>query len=207
MKSPAFAKSLVFINALVPLGMLCWDGLRGQLGANPTEAIIHTTGVLAILFLMLSLSVTPVRKVTGWNFLSHFRRMLGLFAFFYAALHLMAYFKFDRQLNLAGVLEDVGKRWFILLGMAALVLMAPLAATSTNGMVKRLGAAKWKALHRLAYVSAVLGVIHFYMSKKADKNQPLAFAIVLAVLLGYRMVAPVLAKLKKSLAKPQAVGG
>jgi sulfoxide reductase heme-binding subunit YedZ len=188
MKNAQFAKFVVFSNALVPLALLCWDGYHGGLGANPTEAIIHTTGVLAILFLLLSLAITPLRKISGWNFLSHFRRMLGLFAFFYACLHLLAYFNFDRALNFAGVAEDVAKRPFILLGMAALLLMLPLAITSTNGMVKRLGAAKWKALHRMAYVSAILGVIHFYMSKKADKSQPLAFMIVLGILLGYRVI-------------------
>jgi sulfoxide reductase heme-binding subunit YedZ len=187
-KDPRFAKLVVFVNALIPLAMLSWDGYRDQLGANPTEQIIHTTGLLAVIFLLLSLAVTPVRKLSGWNFLSHFRRMLGLFAFFYALLHLLSYFKFDRSLSLAGVIEDTARKPFILLGMAAVLLMIPLAITSTNAAIKRLGAARWKTLHRLAYVCAILGVIHFYMAKKADKTQPLVFMAVLAALLGYRII-------------------
>src|SRR5215217_661358 len=192
MKDPAFAKFVVLTNGSLPLALLCWDAYHGQLGANPTETIIHTTGVLAIVFLLLSLTITPARKLSGWNFLSHFRRMLGLFAFFYGCLHLLSYFKFDRGLSLRGTIEDVAKKPFILLGMGALLLMAPLAATSTNWAIKKMGSAKWKALHRLAYVCAILGVIHFYMSKKADKSQPLAFIAVLAILLGYRVLAPLL---------------
>src|SRR3954470_7591863 len=147
MKDPGFAKSVVLLNGLVPLALLCWDDYFDQLGANRSEAIIHTTGVLALVFLFLSLTVTPLRKITGYNFLSHFRRMLGLFAFFYGCLHLLSYMSFDRGWSISGVIADVSKKPFILLGMAALLIMVPLAITSTNGMIKRLGAARWKRLH------------------------------------------------------------
>jgi sulfoxide reductase heme-binding subunit YedZ len=187
MPDPRFSKNVVFINSLVPLAMLVWDAAHGRLGVNPEEAVIHTTGILAIVFLLLSLAVTPARIISGWNFFSHFRRMLGLFAFFYACLHLLAYFSMQRQWDIGGVIIDVVKRKFILIGMLSLLLMLPLAITSTNAMIKRMGAARWKRLHRLAYVAAVAGVCHFWISKKADISQPLAFAIVLALLLAVRV--------------------
>jgi len=189
MKDPQFTKSVIFLNALVPLAILCWDAYAHQLGANPTETAIHVTGMMALIFLLLSLTVTPLRKVTGYNQLSHYRRMLGLFAFFYGCIHLFTYLDFDRAFSLAGTIDDVLSKKFIFFGMLALLLMVPLAATSTNGMIKRLGAAKWKRLHQLAYVAAMLGALHFWMSKKADKSLPWAFAIVLAILLGYRVLA------------------
>ena len=200
MKDPRYAKFVVLVNGLVPLAILCWDAYRGQAGANPTETMIHTTGVLALVFLLLSLAVTPARKISGYNWLSHFRRMLGLFAFFYGCLHLSSYFIFDRGGSFAGMVHDVAGKPFILLGMAALLLMAPLAATSTNAMIKRLGAARWKRLHQLVYPAAIFAATHFWLSKKADKAQPLAFAGVLAVLLGYRL----LAVLRKRRASPPA---
>jgi DMSO/TMAO reductase YedYZ heme-binding membrane subunit len=144
---------------------------------------------MALIFLLLSLTVTPFRKVTGYNQLSHYRRMLGLFAFFYGCVHLFTYLDFDRGFSLQGTIDDVLSKKFIFFGMLALFLLAPLAATSTNGMIKRLGAAKWKRLHQLAYVAAVLGALHFWMSKKADKSLPWVFAIALAMLLGYRVLA------------------
>jgi sulfoxide reductase heme-binding subunit YedZ len=189
MKDPQFTKSVIFLNALVPLAILCWDAYSHQLGANPTETAIHITGMMALIFLLLSLTVTPLRKVTGYNQLSHYRRMLGLFAFFYACIHLFTYLDFDRAFSLAGTIDDVLSKKFIFFGMLALLLMLPLAATSTNGMIKRLGAAKWKRLHQLAYVAAILGAVHFWMSKKADKSLPWAFAIALAMLLAYRALA------------------
>jgi sulfoxide reductase heme-binding subunit YedZ len=202
MKDPRFAKFVLLVNGLVPLGILCFDVATGNAGANPTENMIHTTGVMALVFLLLSLAVTPARRISGYNFLSHFRRMLGLFAFFYGCLHLFCYFKFDRELSFAGMIADVANKPFILLGMAALLLMAPLAATSTNGMIKRLGANRWKWLHRLVYPVAVLAVIHFWMSKKSDKSLPQAFALVLVVLLGYRLIA--VFRSRKNTAVPRA---
>ena len=189
MKDPQFIKSVVFINSVVPLAILCWDAYFGQLGANPTEAALHVTGMLALIFLLLSLTITPLRKITGNNQFSLFRRMLGLFAFFYGCVHLFTYFAFWRSFSLSGTIEDVSKRNFILFGMLALLLMVPLAATSTNAAIKRLGAARWKRLHQLAYIAAFLGAVHFWMSKKADKSLPWVFAIALAILLGYRVWA------------------
>lgn len=189
MKDPRFAKLVVFVNALVPLALMGWDAYWGQLGANPTEFALRTTGMLALVFLTLSLAVTPLRKLTGRNWLSHFRRMLGLYAFFYGLLHLGLYFVFDRSMSFGGVVADTLQRPFILLGMTALLLMVPLAATSTNSMIKRIGALWWKRLHRLAYVAAIAAVAHYYLLVKQDTRQPIAFAVVLGVLLGHRLVS------------------
>ena len=198
MKDPAFPKLVVFINSCVPLALLGWDAYWHQLGANPSNFALRTTGMMALIFLILSLTVTPVRKITGYNFLSHFRRMLGLFAFFYGCMHLALYFTYDREFNLAGTLADVLKRPFILLGMASLLMMLPLAATSTNAMIKKLGGKNWKRLHTLAYPAAIAAVVHFYLLVKADIRQPAAFGFVLAVLLLYRLLANRFAWLRKS---------
>jgi sulfoxide reductase heme-binding subunit YedZ len=183
-----FIRLVVFINSLVPLAMLGWDAARGQLGANPLEFAIRTTGVLALVFLLLSLAVTPLRKALGIAWMVKLRRMLGLFGFFYGLLHLLTYMWFDKFFNLAAVIEDVSKRPFITVGMASFILLVPLALTSTTGMIKRLGGKRWSRLHRLAYVAAAGGVIHFYMLVKADTREPLLFALALAILLGYRIV-------------------
>ena len=187
MKDVAFAKLVVFVNGLVPLILLCWDASQHQLGTNPQEFAIRTTGMTALVFLMLCLAVTPVRKITGWNFLSHFRRMLGLFAFFYGCVHLFIYFVLYQSFNVRAVVADVLVRPFIFFGMTALLLMVPLAATSTNGIIRKMGAARWKRLHQLVYVAAIAGVLHYYFLVKADTRKPLAFAMTLAVLLGYRL--------------------
>jgi sulfoxide reductase heme-binding subunit YedZ len=187
MKDPGFAKLVVFVNGLVPLTLLCWDAYNGQLGTNPSERAIRTTGMTALIFLMLTLTVTPVRKITGWNFVSHFRRMLGLFAFFYGCVHLFIYFGLYESFSLRGVLADTLRRPFIFFGMAALLLMAPLAATSTNGIIKKMGAARWKRLHKLVYPAAIAGVLHYYSLVKADTRLPQAFAVALTLLLGYRV--------------------
>lgn len=189
MKDPRFAKLVLLVNASVPLALLGWDACRGQLGANPVEFALRTTGMLALVFLTLSLAVTPLRKLSGKNWLSHFRRMLGLYAFFYGLAHFYLYVVFDRNLDFDDVLIDTGKRPFILLGMTAFLLMVPLAVTSTNGMIKRMGALWWKRVHSLAYFAAIAGVAHYYRLVKADTRLPIAFAIALAVLLGYRVVA------------------
>src|SRR5262249_40854427 len=154
MKDTAFAKLVVFVNALVPLAILIWDALHHELGANPTTFAIRTTGMLTLVFLIMSLAVTPLRLVSGKNYLSNFRRMLGLYAFFYGLLHLSTYFVFDRSLSLSSTAQDTLARPFIFLGMAAWLMMVPLAATSTNAAIKKMGAAKWKRLHQLAYISA-----------------------------------------------------
>jgi sulfoxide reductase heme-binding subunit YedZ len=198
MKDPRFVKFVVFVNSAVPLALLGWDALQHHLGANPINFALRTTGMLALVFLLLSLTVTPVRLVSGWNWLSHFRRMLGLWAFFYGCIHLSLYFGFDREFSFEGMVEDVAKRPFILAGMTALLLMVPLALTSTNASIKRLGSKRWKMLHRLAYVSAAAGVLHYYWLVKADIRQPVAFAIALAILLLYRVLAWRLSFLRRS---------
>jgi DMSO/TMAO reductase YedYZ heme-binding membrane subunit len=197
MKDPRFAKSMVLVNGAVPLGMLAWDAYWGQLGPDPSNDAIHITGVMAIIFISLTLAVTPVRKITGWNWLSHFRRMLGLFAFFYALVHLSLYFALQRSFSVTRVIEDTEKRPFIFFGMAALVLMIPLAITSTNGMVKAMGAKKWKRLHQLVYFVAIAAAIHFWMNGKVVGSGQKIFAGVVAVLLGSRIVLWQSAQMRK----------
>lgn len=187
MKDPRFPKLVVFINALVPLAMLGWDASQHQLGPNPVKSAIHTTGLLALSFLLLSLAVTPVRLITGRNWLSHFRRMLGLYAFFYGMVHLSIYFVFDREMSLSSLISETVKRPFILYGMTALLLMSPLAATSTNAAIKRLGSARWKRLHQLAYICGALGLIHFYNSSKVTTPLQVSYATILFLLL-YRVL-------------------
>ena len=193
-----FNKLLIFLNALIPLALLAYDGFRGQLGANPVEFFIRTTGVLTLTFLLITLAVTPLRKLLNWNEAIKYRRMLGLFAFFYGCLHLSSYFIFDRGLSLKSTVADVVERPFITVGMAAYLMMVPLAVTSTNGMVKRLGGKRWQRLHRLIYLIAGLGVIHFYMLVKSDVFYPAIFGLVAAVLLIYRIYA----RQQKKIVKP-----
>jgi methionine sulfoxide reductase heme-binding subunit len=183
-----FSKLLVFVNSAVPCVLLGWDAYHHRLGANPQEFVLHTTGTLALVFLCLSLAVTPLRKALGLPWLIRLRRTLGLFAFFYACIHLLAYTWFDKAFQLGAIVEDTLKRPFIFLGMLAFLVLVPLAITSTNKMVKRLGGRRWSRLHKLAYVAAVSGVIHYYLLVKADTRIPLAFGIVLAALLGYRVL-------------------
>lgn len=183
-----FPKIVVFINSLVPLVLLLLDLYRNRVGPNPLEFATRTTGMLTLIFLCLTLAVTPLRKIFGINSLVKFRRMLGLFAFFYGSLHLLTYFWFDRQFKLLSTIQDVAQRPFILLGMTAFVLMLPLALTSTNRMVKRLGGKRWARLHRLVYLAGIAGVIHFWMLVKADTSLPLTFAFIVLFLLGYRLL-------------------
>ena len=182
-----FKKFLIFVNSLVPLALLLWDGFYGNLGANPIEFFLRTTGVLALVFLFITLSVTPLRKHFGWNNLIKFRRMLGLYAFFYGFLHLITYSVFDKSLSVSAIASDVWERPFIAVGMFSFFLLIPLAVTSTNQMIKRLGGKNWQKLHRLTYVVAIGGVVHFWMIVKSDITYPFLFALVLAVLLGYRI--------------------
>ncbi|MCA1622161.1 MAG: sulfoxide reductase heme-binding subunit YedZ [Acidobacteria bacterium] len=186
MKDIKFYKLLVFVNALVPLVLLGWDWRGGRLGANPLDFLTRTTGTLTLVFLVLTLAVTPLRKLTGANWLVRLRRMLGLYAFFYGALHLLCYVWFDKAFGLGAIAEDVARRRFILVGVLALTSMVPLAVTSTDKMIRRLGGKRWQKLHRLAYLSAVAGVVHYYLLVKSDTRKPLAFAAVVALLLGYR---------------------
>jgi sulfoxide reductase heme-binding subunit YedZ len=182
-----FNKILLFINALIPLALLSLDARRGNLGANPVEFFLRTTGVLALIFLLLTLAVTPVRQYFGWNNLVKFRRMLGLYAFFYAFLHLITYGIFDKSLSLPSIIADVWQRPFIAVGMLAFFLLIPLAITSTNGMIKRLGGKNWARLHKTTYLIAILGVVHFWMIVKSDLFYPALFGSALAVLLFYRI--------------------
>lgn len=184
-----FFKVVVFINALIPLGLLLWDLYFKRVGPNPLDFATKTTGMLTLIFLSLTVAVTPLRKIFGINSLVKVRRMLGLFAFFYGTLHLLTYVWFDRQFNLISVVQDVAKRPFILFGMTAFVLMVPLAITSTNKMVKRLGGKRWAILHRLVYLSAIAGVVHFWMLVKSDVRLPLTFGFIVLFLLGYRLLA------------------
>jgi len=183
-----FAKLLVVVNALVPGAILLWDAAHGQLGANGVNYALRTTGMLALVFLMLTLAVTPLRKLTGLATLIAYRRALGLFAFGYACTHFLIFFIFDRSLSIGSTLHEILNRRYLFIGTSALVLMTPLALTSTNGMVMRLGARRWKRLHRSIYVVAGAGVLHYYMLVKSDVRQPLAFAAVLVALLGFRIV-------------------
>ncbi|HEY0083360.1 MAG TPA: protein-methionine-sulfoxide reductase heme-binding subunit MsrQ, partial [Pyrinomonadaceae bacterium] len=183
-----YTRFVLFMNGLVPALLLAWDAFHGKLGANPIEFATRATGVLALVFLLVTLAVTPARKLTGANWLVKLRRQLGLYAFFYACLHLLTYVWFDKFFGAREIVEDVWARPFITVGMASFLLLVPLAATSTGGMIKRLGGKRWAKLHKLTYVAAAGGVIHFYMGVKADTTIPILFAVALAVLLGYRWV-------------------
>ena len=178
----------IFIACLIPLGLLGWDAYTQNLGANPIEKITHTTGDWTLSLLLVTLSVTPLRKLLGMPALIKFRRMLGLIAFFYACLHFTTYIWLDKFFNLHEMLVDVAKRKFITLGFTAFVLLIPLALTSTRGWIRRLGGKRWQSLHRLIYVSAIAGVIHYLWLVKADIRKPLEYGAVLALLLGYRVV-------------------
>ena len=183
-----FSRLVFFANGLVPLALLVWDAVNHRLGANPLGFVTTATGTLTLVFLLLSLAVTPLRKLTGANWLIKHRRLLGLYAFFYATLHMLCYIVFDRALDLSSTFYDVIKRPFILVGMSSFLLLVPLAVTSTNNMIKRLGGKRWARLHKLAYAVAVGGCLHYYMLVKADSTKPIIFAAILASLLGYRYV-------------------
>lgn len=181
------AKPAVFMVALVPFALLALRAINNDLGANPIETLNRTTGDWTIRFLMFVLAVTPLRKLTGWNALLRLRRMIGLFAFFYASVHFLTWIWIDQYFDLNGIVKDVIKRPFITLGFSCLLLLVPLAVTSTHGMVKRLGARNWQRLHRLVYVIAIGGVIHYWWLVKSDIREPLMYAGILAVLLGLRL--------------------
>ncbi len=184
-------KAALFAAALLPLGRLAAGALfyPDWLGANPAEFITRSTGDWTLRFLLITLAVTPLRKLAGWHWLAGFRRMFGLYAFFYALVHLSSYVAFDHVFDVTAILKDIVKRPFITVGFTALVLLVPLAITSTNRMVQRLGARRWLALHRLVYVIAPLGVLHFWWMVKRDITEPALYALILAVLLGYRLAA------------------
>ncbi len=188
--SHRFAKPLVFAVALMPFVWLFYAAFTDQLGANPAEALIRATGDWTLRFLCLLLAVTPLRVMSQTPALARFRRMLGLFVYFYAVLHLLSYSWFDMGFDLAAIGVDIAKRWFILVGFAAFVLLTPLALTSFNRAIKALGAKRWQALHRVVYAVAGLAVLHFFWmrSGKNDYAEVLVYAAILGGLLGWRLV-------------------
>ncbi|HUR34441.1 MAG TPA: protein-methionine-sulfoxide reductase heme-binding subunit MsrQ [Vicinamibacterales bacterium] len=196
-------KPVVFVAALGPVAWLIWAGLTGHLSVNPLSDLTNETGLWALRFLCVSLAITPLRRLTGWNSLIRFRRMLGLYAFFYGSLHFLVYAIADRFAALdfpdgivswttvrnltASVGEDIYKRPFITIGFTTLMLMLPLAITSTAGWIRRLGGKRWNLLHRLAYVAGITAVVHYYWLVKADVRSPLLYIAIVAVLLGLRV--------------------
>lgn len=205
----AWVKAGVFLAALVPLGAIVAAAASGELGANPVEALLHHFGEWSLRLMLATLAITPLRRLTGWSQAVRLRRMLGLFAFFYAALHLATYVVLDRSLLVEEVLEDLTERPYIMVGFAAFVLLVPLAATSTNAMVRRLGGRRWRMLHRLAYFAAAAGVVHFWWLVKADVREPLIHAAILALLLALRLppVVPFLRSLPARLRRARPGAG
>ncbi len=181
-------KVVVFLACLGPVFVLTWKGFHTLLGANPIDVITRSTGTWTLTFLLITLGVTPVRRITGLSWLVRFRRMLGLFAFFYGTLHLMTYVWLDKFFDVHEMLHDIAKRRFITAGMTAWTLMLPLALTSTAGWIRRLGGKRWRMLHRLIYLSAAAGVVHFIWLVKADLRRPLTYGAVLAALLAFRLI-------------------
>jgi len=189
-------KVLGFLLCLGPLAVLFWKGYHDRLGANPVDVITRTTGGWTLIFLLLTLSITPLRKLSRLPWFIRFRRMLGLFAFFYGSLHLMTYVWLDKFFDFPMMLHDIIKRRFITAGLTAWTLMLPLALTSTRGWIRRLGGKRWQTLHRLIYFSVAAGVIHFIWLVKADLRRPLTYGAILAALLAYRIVAWAVAKFR-----------
>ena len=195
---PRAVKPLVFAACLVPLGLLVWRGFTGGLTANPIEFVTHRTGDWTLRLLLVTLAVTPLRRLTGWNAVIRLRRMLGLFAFFYGSLHLLTYVVLDHFFAFGSMLEDLTDRRFVTAGFTGFVLMIPLALTSTRAMVRRLGGRRWQALHRLVYVSACAGVVHYLWLVKADLRPPLVYAALLALLLGFRLYVALVRRARPS---------
>ncbi len=181
-------KRLLFFLGLVPLARLVWLGFNDGLGANPVEFITRSTGFWTLTFLTLTLAVTPLRRLFGWPWLLRLRRMLGLFAFFYACLHFSTYLVLDQFFDLRAIVQDVAKRPYITVGFTCFLLLIPLAVTSTDCMIRRLGPRRWQRLHRLIYVIGIGGVVHFWWLVKADVTRPALFAATLVLLLGSRVV-------------------
>jgi sulfoxide reductase heme-binding subunit YedZ len=185
--SSKWIKPVLFLICLIPLALLIQRALTGGLGANPVEFLQHSTGDWTLRFLIFTLAVTPLRKLLNVPDLIRFRRMLGLFAFFYVCLHFLTYIGPDQSFNFAGMLKDVVKRPFITVGFLAFLLLIPLAITSTAGWIRRLGGRRWQMLHRAIYISAVLGVIHYYWLVKSDVRKPLFYGALVVILLAYRV--------------------
>jgi sulfoxide reductase heme-binding subunit YedZ len=181
-------KPLVFALCLAPLARLVFFAFTDRLGANPIEFVLRSLGTWTLTLLLVTLSITPLRRLTGWNNLIRVRRMLGLFAFFYACLHFLTYAGVDQSFDLPAILADVVKHPYITVGFTCFVLLIPLAVTSTNAMQRRLGGKRWQQLHRLVYLIAAGGVVHYLWLVKKDLTQPLLYGLVLAVLLGLRFM-------------------
>lgn len=194
----------LFILCLTPFLLLVRDAITGNLTANPIEDLTHRTGWWALTLLVTTLAITPLRRIGGWNRIIQYRRMIGLFAFFYACLHVAVYFGLDQLLSFDYILEDIVERPYITVGFTAWVLLIPLAVTSTRGWIRRLGR-RWQLLHRLIYISAWLGVLHFFWLVKADTRQPLVFAAVLAVLMILRL--PWFKRRRSATRGPRATAG
>ena len=216
-------KPAIFVAALGPAGWVVWAALTGNLSPNPLSDVTNETGVWTLRFLSITLAVTPLRRVTGWNAAVRFRRMLGLFAFFYGTQHFLTYLIADRFAGLdfpdgfvawttvrnlaSSVAADIMKRPFITIGFTAFSLMVPLALTSTAGMVRRLGGKRWKTLHRLIYVSGVAGVVHYWWLVKADIRRPQIYAAIVGLLLAFRAVSAYRARQRRSLVVPARLQG
>jgi sulfoxide reductase heme-binding subunit YedZ len=181
-------KAFIFLGALVPLERLGWKALHDGLGANPIEVITHSTGDWTLILVLTTLAITPLRRLTRQYWLIGVRRMIGLFAFFYGVLHFLTYIWLDKFFDIHEMVKDVAKRPFITVGFSAFVLLIPLAVTSTQGWIRRLGGKNWRRLHRLIYVTGILGVIHYVWLVKADIRKPLQYGFVLGLLLLYRIV-------------------
>ncbi len=179
-------KVLLFFACLLPLVHLGWGALHDELGANPIEYVTRALGDWTLNFLLITLAVSPLRRLTGWHWLIRLRRMLGLYAFFYAVLHLTTYLWLDQFFDWQEIAKDILKRPFITIGMSAFVLLVPLAVTSSNVMIRRLGGRRWQQLHRSIYVIAIFGVLHYWWLVKRDTSQPLVYVLTLVVLLGIR---------------------
>jgi methionine sulfoxide reductase heme-binding subunit len=197
-----WTKVLLFLLCLVPFVHLLWRIYRSDLTANPIEFITHQTGDWTIRFLMITLAITPLRTILNQPQLIRFRRMFGLFAFFYACSHFATWFWLDKSFDVHEMWDDIVKRRFITVGMAGLLMMIPLAVTSTAGWIRRLGFRRWQLLHRLVYFSALAGVIHYYWLVKSDIRQPLLYAGILSILMLFRLAAAVKKKLTSSPRKP-----
>jgi len=187
-KAIAVAKILIWVACLTPLLRLGWKGLTGGLGANPIEFITLSTGTWTLVFLLATLAITPLRRLSGQSWLIRFRRLVGLFAFFYGVLHFITYVWLDKFFDVQDMIKDVAKRPFITAGFLAFLLLVPLAATSTAGAIRWMGGRRWQLLHRLIYVSGISAVVHFWWKVKADVRKPAIYAAVLGILLGLRLV-------------------
>ena len=197
-----WTKAVVFFVCLVPLDILIWRVYQENLTANPIEFVEHWFGDWTMRFLLITLAITPLRKLPGLPLLVRFRRMLGLFAFFYACLHFSAWIGLDRFFNLQDMWADVLKRRFITVGFAGFVLLIPLAITSTAGWIRRLGGRRWQMLHRAIYITAICGVIHYAWLVKSNEHKPLQYAAILGVLLGWRAVLWLYGRKKHAGARP-----